>query len=700
MRAQAAVVISGAARGRVHFDAPFDFSLDQENYPAWQSFMAYMAYTFRGTDHTPGVGLYDDLLYRWTRFQGADYRSLGECLGDEQCAECAGKPYLQGLSPYDRACTFIHNWRVANYVNSYAFADSEYGFDPAFGFSPAGDIGYWQDLDGITSDNADAVPPETTLTKANLTQNVVISGTRRTSTSNGWVYAPMSLGLRGAEYWVVRSDTTLRNTSQDLVVRVTPEGVTAGCLSSGLRIFVTVVGYSTEDTAGNVPAQLWRHGEWANQAVGPAKVLVDSLDSPAEVILPNFGSASEAAVVVITLEDGASGANPDPVALGPILPYHITLALRPSGSTAANPVRITATPSETECHPAWSPLGNELVFERYTPGTTNSQLYRRTLDGSSDAALISQPYPQYRPDWSPRGDLIAYDADMGGQNDIWTYNLSSHELLQLTTSLYNEIWPCFSPNGQLLTYVRFIPGQIFGTWELHEMGLDGTRDVVLARLSSQHGAINTPRWSPDGTRIYYVYDDSLYSVGASGAAIQAVDGGDISYGEVDANVDGGPFAVTEDYRPSNCVNTHVYSRVVLRSASPKASDPRFFARDNRFDDVRWSWDGVRVAYCQGVDCPCATHDLWVAPTTYNHSPQFVGLEDQRFPACTPFVLGLQATDADGEPVTFSMVDNPGGTLNGSTYRWQVPQAGTLCSVSSQGPIRRGRQPSGAILGLG
>ena len=57
------------------------------------------------------------------------------------------------------------------------------------------------------------------------------------------------------------------------------------------------------------------------------------------------------------------------------------------------------------------------------------------------------------PDWSPRGDLIAFTArDERNAFDLFTVNVESGKVTRLTQDQGNNEEPTFSPNGRLIVF--------------------------------------------------------------------------------------------------------------------------------------------------------------------------------------------------------------------------------------------------------
>lgn len=262
--------LGGLASDPPRFDVPYTWNLfrsgatcgdlSTSNYAAWSSFSAYVTYNFRGVDLT-SAGRTDDLLWRWTHGGGSlsAVPALGLRLQAGECAECANKTYFNGLSANDRVQLLIHNWRVANFLNNPAIADSQFYFPPEFGYDPIVDTGNWQNLDAGAPDNIN-IEREVLLTNAHATKEVSFAGIP-TNVLNPQNTHNMALEHFGSDYWVVRSDASLSSANRELVIRVAPEG------RCQIRLMATAIAYGQQDSVGQA-VKLWRHPEWAQLAVG------------------------------------------------------------------------------------------------------------------------------------------------------------------------------------------------------------------------------------------------------------------------------------------------------------------------------------------------------------------------------------------------------------------------------------------------
>lgn len=104
--------------------------------------------------------------------------------------------------------------------------------------------------------------------------------------------------------------------------------------------------------------------------------------------------------------------------------------------------------------PSFSPDGKQIVFMSPVPLTP--QLYTMNVNGTG-LRLLTPPTPGKRtyrtgPEWSPKGDEIAYQQQMG-DFQVWTITVKDRVMKQLTFEGENED-PSWAPDGRHLAITR------------------------------------------------------------------------------------------------------------------------------------------------------------------------------------------------------------------------------------------------------
>ena len=119
-----------------------------------------------------------------------------------------------------------------------------------------------------------------------------------------------------------------------------------------------------------------------------------------------------------------------------------------------------------------------------------------------------------RPDWSPKGDLVAFQSFKGGTFHIWLMKPDGSGVRQLTDGHGDDRDPRFSPDG---TKVAFSSDRAFkGNYDIW------VADVATGKLTQWTSAAADefePAWLPDGSAIAYVS-----GTGANATSIQSSTG--------------------------------------------------------------------------------------------------------------------------------------------------------------------------------
>jgi Tol biopolymer transport system component len=161
---------------------------------------------------------------------------------------------------------------------------------------------------------------------------------------------------------------------------------------------------------------------------------------------------------------------------------------------------MTFDETKNELLPRWSPDGSEIAFAKTTASgferiAADDTIHFAAVDGSGETRTpIDGAYPSFDAEWK----YIAFvrTSESTGR-DIYFMPMDGNvEARRILDGPYFEEHPSLSPDGRWLVYTsnetgaqriyltRFPSGQ--GKWQ----------------VSGQEGAF--PRWSPDGTRIYFV----------------------------------------------------------------------------------------------------------------------------------------------------------------------------------------------------
>ena len=149
-------------------------------------------------------------------------------------------------------------------------------------------------------------------------------------------------------------------------------------------------------------------------------------------------------------------------------------------------VQLTDMPDSIQTSPSWSPDCRRIAFVSSYSG--HPQIYVMNADGTGVRRLTWVGNYNTTPDWSPKGDLIAFTArDEHNVFDLFTIDVNSGEVTRLTQDQGHNREPSWSPDGRYLVFESTRDGK---QPRLYLMNQDGRWQT---RLSPMPG-LRTPTW--------------------------------------------------------------------------------------------------------------------------------------------------------------------------------------------------------------
>ena len=158
---------------------------------------------------------------------------------------------------------------------------------------------------------------------------------------------------------------------------------------------------------------------------------------------------------------------------------------RVSASGGGSPQRLTDTPG-IDVGGSYSPDGGRIVFESDRSGS--QQIYVMKADGSNQRRISFFGGRAATPEWSPRGDQIAF-THIAGDLRIAVMSPSGGGLRHLTDSWQDEA-PTWAPNGRIVQFFRTQRNS--GEASIWQVDLTGRNE---RRLPTPVGA-SDPAWGP------------------------------------------------------------------------------------------------------------------------------------------------------------------------------------------------------------
>jgi Tol biopolymer transport system component len=213
-------------------------------------------------------------------------------------------------------------------------------------------------------------------------------------------------------------------------------------------------------------------------------------------------AAFAVAAALVTLARGASASCNCVIANGKIAfaswrdgTYPEIYVMNPDGS---GQTRLTYN-GLWDLHPAWSPSGKKIAFDRGPLG--QSDIYVMNPDGSGETQLTSNSDFNYNPTWSPSGLRIAYVRRNASSpnGEIYVMNPDGSNQTNITNNPAEDEEPAWSPDGKHIAFRR--SADTAAATGIYVMNADGSNQTQLTNGPCAED--ENPAWSPDGTKIAF-----------------------------------------------------------------------------------------------------------------------------------------------------------------------------------------------------
>jgi dipeptidyl aminopeptidase/acylaminoacyl peptidase len=196
-------------------------------------------------------------------------------------------------------------------------------------------------------------------------------------------------------------------------------------------------------------------------------------------------------------------------------------------------VQLTNSP-DGESRPRFSPDGKFLSFVSARQGATKGQLWLMDRRGGEARKLTDLKTDLEDYEWAPDGKKIAlvlrdpdysdssktkirkpyvmdryhFKADTKGYLErssvhLYVYDINTKNLDTLTTGLFDETSPVWSPDGSHLAFVSNRTEDPDKNQNADIFVIEARKGGEMKQLTTWTGADNNPVWSPDGKRIAY-----------------------------------------------------------------------------------------------------------------------------------------------------------------------------------------------------
>ena len=163
---------------------------------------------------------------------------------------------------------------------------------------------------------------------------------------------------------------------------------------------------------------------------------------------------------------------------------------------------IFASCSDNSTEPA-PPVQKTLKIAFISSRDGNSEIYVMNADGTEQKRLTNNDGEDGPFSWSPDGSKICYVSEQVGFIGIYVMDADgTHQKLLSQIRDNEETKPVWSSDGRKIVFSAYAET----SYEIQVMNADGTN---LTNLTHSPGNDFDPTWSPDGSHIAFVTQDSL-----------------------------------------------------------------------------------------------------------------------------------------------------------------------------------------------
>jgi Tol biopolymer transport system component len=159
----------------------------------------------------------------------------------------------------------------------------------------------------------------------------------------------------------------------------------------------------------------------------------------------------------------------------------------------------------------WSPNGQHIILLKDALSDAGAVLVNVA---NGDVTPLSVPGDTYNVALSNDGKWMVYSLTqgLGFGSETWLANIDGSQPQLLSRDPQHIVaYARFSPNGQHIAFIKMPDSNIpFTVGELWVTNADGTNATLLGAADAGHGY--APAWSPDSTRIAYVFRENAENI--------------------------------------------------------------------------------------------------------------------------------------------------------------------------------------------
>ncbi len=148
------------------------------------------------------------------------------------------------------------------------------------------------------------------------------------------------------------------------------------------------------------------------------------------------------------------------------------------GCSPKQPKEDQSRKLSNDLHPSWSSDGSTICFQSNRAG--NYDIYTLEIETKKVTQLTKSDSSDTDPVWSPDNQYIVFESQRNGNSDVYLLNLETNEVKAISTESYLEIQPSWTNENEII-YAADFEGQ----WQLFRSRADGEKEQ-LTTASRDH----------------------------------------------------------------------------------------------------------------------------------------------------------------------------------------------------------------------
>ncbi len=134
-------------------------------------------------------------------------------------------------------------------------------------------------------------------------------------------------------------------------------------------------------------------------------------------------------------------------------------------------------PALENWQPTLSPDNTTIAYA--SPGEKGFELFTRNLETGEVTQLTQNEVDDWAPSWSPQGDKLVFSSNRDKNTDLYIIDLSTLEVIRLTTHDGEDINPYWAANNEIL-----FNSNRADKWRMYMIDPDGKNLTLIGELET------------------------------------------------------------------------------------------------------------------------------------------------------------------------------------------------------------------------